>query len=138
MDTAESQTTPTPQAPPTPHLSALSPSTDTMESILISLLRSHTQSINEREGGDKQCNNEDDVGRGTAAAGINPLSLDCLSNEQINYLITSSSVNYAAIQEMIVQRSKQYMPMTQVHVHVYMFNVLVHVFSINRKMSRLL
>ena len=108
-----------------------------MESILISLLRSHTQSINEREGGDKQCNNEDDVGR-AAAAGINPLSLDCLSNEQINYLITSSSVNYAAIQEMIVQRSKQYMPMTQVHVHVYMFNVLVHVLSLNRKMSRLL
>ena len=137
MDTTESQTTPTPQAPPTPHLSALSPSTDTMESILISLLRSHTQSINEREGGDKQCNNEDDVGR-AAAAGINPLSLDCLSNEQINYLITSSSVNYAAIQEMIVQRSKQYMPMTQVHVHVYMFNVLVHVLSLNRKMSRLL
>ena len=137
MDTAESQTTPTPQAPPTPHLSALSPSTDTMESILISLLRSHTQSINEREGGDKQCNNEDDVGR-AAAAGINPLSLDCLSNEQINYLITSSSVNYAAIQEMIVQRSKQYMPMTQVHVHVYMFNVLLHVFSLNRKMSLLL
>ena len=136
MDTAESQTTPTPQAPPTPHLSALSPSTDTMESILISLLRSHTQSINEREGGDKQCNNEDDVG-GAAAAGINPLSLDCLSNEQINYLITSSSVNYAAIQEMIVQRSKQYMPMTQV-VHVYMFNVLVHVSSLFRKMSRLL
>ena len=136
MDTAESQTTPTPQAPPTPHLSALSPSTDTMESILISLLRSHTQSINEREGGDKQCNNEDDVGR--AAAGINPLSLDCLSNEQINYLITSSSVNYAAIQEMIVQRSKQYMPMTQVHVHVYMFNVLLHVLSLNRKMSLLL
>ena len=137
MDTAESQTTPTPQAPPTPHLSALSPSTDTMESILISLLRSHTQSINEREGGDKQCNNEDDVGR-AAAVGINPLSLDCLSNEQINYLITSSSVNYAAIQEMIVQRSKQYMPMTQVHVHVYMFNVLLHVFSLNRKMSLLL
>ena len=105
-------TTPTPEA--TPFLSPLAPNIDNIETLLITLLQTHTLYIGgcgptETTPTTNGTINGPVDSTGPSIVDINPLSLDALSNEQINYLITSNAVNYASIQQAMTQRyNRQY------------------------------
>lgn len=81
----------------TPHIAQLDVSHDTFETLLITLLRSHSRDrLGNQDNGDSM--------------EIAPEALDTLSSEQIHSLVTSSSVNYLVIQQILTQRSKQECP----------------------------
>ncbi|XP_011407454.2 PREDICTED: TOX high mobility group box family member 4-like [Amphimedon queenslandica] len=117
-DSMSTQATPTERAPPptetTPYLSPLAPNIDNIETLLITLLQTHTLYIGgcgsvETTPTTNGTSNGPIDSSGPSIIDINPLSLDTLSNEQINYLITSNAVNYASIQQAMTQRyNRQY------------------------------
>jgi hypothetical protein len=82
-----------------PFLSNLTDNRDNPETVFLSLLKLYGQDL----GGVTTPKDPYD---------INPQALDCLSNEQINFLVTSSSVNYDALQQILTQRSKQATPIS--------------------------
>lgn len=95
METTPPQTTDT-----SPFVSSLASDIDTLETVFISLLTLYSQYLG------KSCTSPEQ-------GQIDPEALDCLSNEQINFLVTSSSVNYIAIQQILAQKSKQVTPISQ-------------------------
>ena len=103
------ETTPTTEATPTPYLSPLLPHIDNTETLLITLLQSHTLYIGGCVETTPTTNGSTMDSSGGSSVDINPLSLDCLSQEQINNLITSNPVNYGSIQQAVAQRyNRQY------------------------------
>lgn len=73
---------------------------DTLETVFISLLKMYSRTLSNTQVGDSE------------EMEIAPKALDCLSNEQVNFLVTSNSVNYIAIQQILAQKSKQISPIS--------------------------
>ena len=98
MDTSDSPTT-TSTGSTTPTLTSLSKTRDNFESLLLLLLQSHTV----------QAKSPTESATPTTPTalwdtGISGEALGTLSSEQITTLITSNSVNYEVIQQILAQQ----------------------------------
>lgn len=87
-----------------PGLSALDDTNDTFETFLLGLLKCHTMDQMRLS-----CAVEDSA----QEVDISPESLNTLSQEQVHALVTSNSVNYDVVQQILAQRHlKQPHPIT--------------------------
>lgn len=84
-----------------PSLTSLDENQDTFETFLLCLLHAFTRNQREEEAGSRV---ELNVSLGSGFLEISPSALSSLSPEQVQTLLTSNSVNYDAVQQIMAQK----------------------------------